>query len=442
MHVKSHLYTCKQRLVMDPIASAALAWGLSSVGGDAVQQAHLDAMRMLAGKQQLGTSATGSWVFTAESCGGTYPDEKNTPAEQRWWNANTQQCVLANQTGLDFCDNAGRLDWDPDPETGMPICRVTPGYCNAKGMNYIDGDCETDFGTYLMEQVVGTTLARGMHYISENPEEALEGAVSAAAAAADQAGKPFAPTIEAIDSVANKMGISPYTSAAKDAAKKYIGEGWQRTGAVALRGVGTAMKKYHEYQAIAFKHTAEAIRGVTSCAEHDCLGAGEKLSVAVDAIDDGSRKVVAGIKILPGGEQAIAGVETLGRDIGFPQARQWIAGPAARELKGFGQGMLEGFKMTGAWATDGMSYASEYGQESVSKLSDVFGTGGREATQAMVEGQKAFFGGITSGIKEAEKAKEVAQAAADAIHAQEIADAAKATARFAEDAWRGFSSLF
>jgi hypothetical protein len=412
---------------MDPLASAALAWGLSSAGGDVIQQAHVEAMSMLAGRQRLGANAIGSWVFTAESCGGTYPDEKGTPAEQRWWNDNTKQCVLANPMGLDFCEQTGSLDWEPDSETGMPICKVTPGYCNSKGMSYVDGDCETTFSTYLLEQLVGTTLARGYQYVWENPEEALEGAVGAAAAAAEQAGKPFAPTTEAIDYVANKVGISPYTSAAKQAASKYVGEGWQRTGAVGLRYAGKAIKELNKYQAMGFGYTANAIRHITTCAETDCLGVGDKIVDAYEAVDAGGRKVVAGIKVLPGGEMAVDGVEKLGREIGFPEARQWIAGPGARELKGFGQGMLEGFKMAGGWATDGMGYATDYGQQSASMLADVFGTGASEASQAAVMGQKAFFGGISEGVKEAAEVKQVAQEAASAAKA--VAEAAADGAR-------------
>jgi hypothetical protein len=379
-----------------PLHQRALAWGLSSGGKDSIQRAHVHAMRMLAAKQQLTTTTTGAWAFTAASCGGTYPDEKDTPGERRWWNPRTSQCVLANPTGLDFCQQNGNLDWEPDPETGMPVCKVTPSYCNAKGLNYVDGDCETTFQTYVMEQIVGTTLARGYHYIQENPEEALEGAVAGAGAAMDQAGSVLAPTTEAVDAVAQRIGLSPYTSAAKKAVLRGINEGWQRTGAVALRGVGDGIRKLNEYEAIGFGYTADAVRSVTDCVDSDCGHVGEGFATAADAVADASRAVVSGIQQVPGGAQVIQGIDTGANAIGWPVARQWIAGPGGRELKGFGKGVLEGFKMTGGWAMEGAGYATSYGQHSVSAMADLLQMSGQAVGSQLNAGQKAFFSNISA----------------------------------------------
>ena len=420
-------------------ASPALLWGLSSAGGDSVQRAHIEAMRMLAAKQKLSANAAGLWVFTAESCGGVYPDDKNTPPELRWWNANTNECVVASQIGLDFCEKTGSLDFEPDAETGIAVCKVTPGYCNAKGMNYIDGDCETNFTTYLMEQLVGATLARGFQYVSENPEEVLEAAVAGAAAAVDQAGQPFAPTTAAIDSVARKMGISPYTSAAKEAAIKYTGKAWQRTGAVALRGIGTGIRKWHELQAKGFKHTADGIRyatsAVESCAEDDCLKVGEGITIAAEGIDRGRREVVSGIRQVPGGDMAIYGINAGAEALGLPDAAKWVAGPGGAALKDFGSGMLQGFKQDIEWGQEGVGYATDYTTQGINAMADMLKFGHSEAVAGFTEGQRMFFDNVVPHIAPA--VTDAANAAKDG--GEMVGGAIAGTAK---DTWSSVSSAF
>jgi hypothetical protein len=158
-------------------------------GGDvALAAAHDAALEAMALSRGLGWDATAKqWTYgSAESCSAV-PDTAETQTELRWWDAEKKRCVAGNVDSVQWCKDNGNLDWIPDPASGIARCEVTTDYCLSKGMHYSDGDCRVDFGMWLLEMFVGVTISRGIRWVLENPDLALEGAVKLALAGAELA---------------------------------------------------------------------------------------------------------------------------------------------------------------------------------------------------------------------------------------------------------------
>lgn len=148
----------------------ALEWARTVPG--ALKKAHRDAMGAMAAARGLRGSV--QWDYSDAASCAAVADGAGTAQALRWWDPASKRCVAGDASSVQWCKDAGNLAWEPDPVSGVARCHVTESYCSAKGSYFIDGDCRIDFGTYLMEQLVGVTVSRGINYVLENPDRVLE----------------------------------------------------------------------------------------------------------------------------------------------------------------------------------------------------------------------------------------------------------------------------
>jgi hypothetical protein len=171
----------------DEVARAkAWAYSGTAVGVDVLTKAHNAALDQMAVARGL-ASTDGKWSYASEATCTAVTDTANTPAELRWWDPEKKRCVAGSAESVNWCKENGNLDWVADPASGIAACKLTEGYCASKGTHLVDGDCRVDFVTWLLEMFVGSTIARGMNWVLENPDRALEGAVKLALAATELA---------------------------------------------------------------------------------------------------------------------------------------------------------------------------------------------------------------------------------------------------------------
>ena len=64
-------------------------------------------------------------------------------------------CILGNEPFRKVCEDE-KLQYDPS--TGK--CKTTEAYCISKGLPFCNGDCYNPPNSWLMEQILGTTLGR------------------------------------------------------------------------------------------------------------------------------------------------------------------------------------------------------------------------------------------------------------------------------------------
>lgn len=155
----------------------ALAWARSledntDAGGGVLKRAHRRALAAMAATR--GLAGTTEWTYTSGASCAAHPDTNNTPAALRWWNDAARKCVAGDAASVQWCDEAGALDIETDAVSGVARCRVNEAYCRAKGTYYVNGDCRVDFSTWLLEQLVGVTVSRGINYVLDNPDRVLE----------------------------------------------------------------------------------------------------------------------------------------------------------------------------------------------------------------------------------------------------------------------------
>jgi hypothetical protein len=171
----------------DEVARAkAWAYSGTAVGVDVLTKAHNAALDQMATARGL-ASTDGKWSYASEATCTAVTDTANTPAELRWWDPEKKRCVAGSAESVQWCKDNGNLDWVADPASGIAACKLTEGFCASRGTHLVDGDCRVDFATWLLEMFVGSTIARGMNWVMENPDRALEGAVKLALAATDLA---------------------------------------------------------------------------------------------------------------------------------------------------------------------------------------------------------------------------------------------------------------
>lgn len=66
-------------------------------------------------------------------------------------------CIVGNEPFRKLCEDE-KLQYDPS--TGK--CKTTETYCLKKGLPFCDGDCYNPPTSFLMEQILGTTLGRAL----------------------------------------------------------------------------------------------------------------------------------------------------------------------------------------------------------------------------------------------------------------------------------------
>lgn len=69
-------------------------------------------------------------------------------------------CISGNTQFRKFCEDEG---FKYDPSTGK--CTVTKEYCHSKGLEYCNGDCFEDPGTWVLSALLGDTIGRSLGYL-------------------------------------------------------------------------------------------------------------------------------------------------------------------------------------------------------------------------------------------------------------------------------------
>jgi hypothetical protein len=361
----------------------AYAWSFSGEPGadDLLEAAHYDALLQLGTEKGVGWDPeTRAWRYdTAQQCTAV-PDGDGTTPTLRWWDPAQRRCVAGDRESAEWCDANGRLTALPDPETGIATCEVTPSYCESVGTLYSDGDCRVDFATALLEMFVGVTAARGLNWVTHNPDRALEESARLAVVAAGLA-----------NDVVAKPLLDAFASGNIEQMPHIVYNLQLAAGRVALRGVRSGQDKANDV----VESLAAQIDAV--CPEQVC----------------GPMKAIIPIQLAWRAqrflqEQAMRGVELaldgmqIAVDAVFNELERVVPIGAALDAMGLTPYMASA---TGYLRVGG-GYAAEYTQRALAEayqtlhVADALrgvGTGFRETRQVLTDASRAVYTAIIRG---------------------------------------------
>lgn len=148
--------------------AAAETRGTAPVTAEAWTAASNWAMAKLCAEK--GFSSKGGICFHTQASCAAGPGKATKAEEYGEWADG--KCVAHDQEFKKWCVSE-KLTAHPS-STGVHTCVTNNPYCSAKGVSFSGGDCRVPPGQWVAEAILGTTLTRGLRWIGENPERAVE----------------------------------------------------------------------------------------------------------------------------------------------------------------------------------------------------------------------------------------------------------------------------